>query len=149
MDLFLRSVREIATRDYSSEQIAAWTSQRLDRDKWLARRGSRPTYVAEIGGHIAGFSDLEPNGHIDMLFVAPEFKGRGVATALLYHVEAQAQSKGMTGLFTEASLTARPVFERFGFRVDLAQSVAIGGQMLKNFRMSKLVADTSTPMIPI
>lgn len=141
MDLFVRSVTGIASKDYSPEQIAAWTSQRLDRDKWLARRGNRPTYVAVIGRKIAGFGDLEADGHIDMLFVHPDHQRKGVATALLQHIEAQAQKQGVKRLFTEASVTARPVFERFGFRVDVAQEVAIGGQMLRNFQMSKLFAE--------
>jgi len=145
IDIFLSAVRETASRNYTAAQIAAWTGQRTDRDQWLARRASRPTWVAEAGGEIAGFTDLEPDGHVDMLFVHPAWQRRGVAGALLRHVEDQARAAGLGRLFTEASITARPVFERHGFRVVAAQDVAIGGQLLRNFRMEKRFASPRGP----
>ena len=42
---------------------------------------------------------------------------------------------------THASLTSRPVFERFGFAVDAAQVVRKRGQELRNFDMSLLLTD--------
>ena len=69
IDLFVGSVRQVASRDYSPAQIEAWAPVAVNREHWATRLGSRPTYVAEAGGKIVGFSDLEPDGHIDMLFV--------------------------------------------------------------------------------
>jgi putative acetyltransferase len=135
--LFTRSVREVASRDYGPEQIAAWAPEEVDRDRWAARLGGRPTFVATIAGEMAGFSDLEPDGPIDMLFVHADHQGRGVAGALLRHIEAQAAAQGLARMFTEASLTARGVFEHHGFEVIAAQDVALRGQTLRNFRMEK------------
>lgn len=136
--LFFRAVREVASRDYDADQIAAWAPDGpVDRDRWAARLGGRPTYVATLGSAIIGFSDLEPDGHIDMLFVHAEHQGRGVAGALLAHIEAQALTAGLDRLLTEASLTAQPVFERRGFQVIAAQDVTLRGQTLRNFRMEK------------
>jgi hypothetical protein len=42
---------------------------------------------AEVEARIAGFSDLAPDGHVDMLYVDPDFQRRGVARALLEHIE--------------------------------------------------------------
>jgi putative acetyltransferase len=135
--LFTRAVRETAARHYSPEQLRAWAPDVPDRDGWAARRMSRPTYVAEMGGEIAGFTDLEPDGHIDMMFVHPDHDGRGVASLLLARVEAEARSLGLARLFTEASLSARPFFARRGFTLIAEQSVALRGQELTNFRMEK------------
>ena len=44
--VFLRSVREVASRDYDAAQIAAWAQ--VDRDVWSRRRLDRPTWVALI-----------------------------------------------------------------------------------------------------
>jgi len=139
MELFRASVRQVASRDYSPAQILAWAPDELDRDLWLQRRGSRPTWVAMVDGRIAGFTDLEADGHVDMMFVHPDFQGRRVASSLLRHVEAEAADLGLARLFTEASITAKPFFERRGFRVLAEQQVPVRGQVLTNYRMEKLL----------
>ena len=133
--IFLGSVRQIAARDYNEAQIDAWA--RVDRDKWAARRLSRPTWVAAIGERPVGFTDLEPQGHLDMMYVHPAHQRVGVATALLRKAEAAAAERGLSRIFTEASITALGFFERHGFRAVTAQLVDIGGQTLTNFRMEK------------
>jgi len=137
MALFIGSVRKVASRDYDPDQIMAWAPDVLDRDRWLARQGSRPTWVATISGEIAGFSDLEPDGHIDMMYVHADHQGRGVAKSLLLHIERVARVQGLGRLYTEASITARPFFERHGFGVISAQEVERRGQRLINYRMER------------
>ena len=136
--IFLRAVRETAGRDYNQAQIDAWAQ--VDRDKCAMRRLSRPTWIAFIGQSPAGFTDLEPDGHLDMMFVHPVHQGVGVATALLERIEATAQGQSLSRLFTEASITARPFFKRRGFQVVTPQVVEIRGQKLVNFRMEKSLA---------
>ena len=133
--VFLRSVREVASRDYDAGQIAAWAQ--VDRDAWSRRRLDRPTWVALIDDVIAGFIDLESSGHIDMLFVDPARQRRGVASALLETVENVARVQRLTVLETDASITARPFFETRGFQVVRTQDVALRGQRLTNFQMEK------------
>jgi putative acetyltransferase len=135
MSVFLRSVRGVPSRDYDEGQIAAWAQ--VDRDAWARRRRDRPTWVALIDDVIAGFTDLESDGHIDMLFVDPACQRRGVASALLDKVEHAARAQRLAALHTDASITARPFFERRGFRVVRSQVVALRGQQLTNFRMEK------------
>ena len=71
IDLFTSSVRQVASRDYSPAQIEAWAPVEVNREHWDTRLASRPTYVAEASGEIVGFSDLKPDGHIDMRSFMP------------------------------------------------------------------------------
>lgn len=135
IEIFTRAIREVACKDYNPAQIDAWSQ--VDREEWAPHRLSRPAWIAEIGELPAGFTDLEPNGHLDMMFVHPDFQGQGVATALLARVETAARALGLAGIFTEASITARPFFERRGFRLIERQSVERDGQSLVNFKMKK------------
>jgi putative acetyltransferase len=135
MSVFLRSVRGVASRDYDAGQIAAWAQ--VDRDVWSRRRLDRPTWVALLDDVIAGFIDLERTGHVDMLFVDPASQRRGVASALLDTVENAARVQRLAVLDTDASITARPFFEKHGFQVVRSQDVALRGQRLTNFRMQK------------
>jgi putative acetyltransferase len=135
IEIFLRAIREVASKDYDQAQVDAWAQ--ADRERWATRRLSRPTWVAVLGQETVGFSDLEPDGHLDMMFVHPAHQGLGVATLLLKTVEAVATAQGINRLFTEASLTARPFFERRGFSVLASQCVEKRGQLLTNVRMEK------------
>jgi putative acetyltransferase len=124
--VFLRSVREVASRDYDAGQIAAWAQ--ADRDVWSRRRLDRPTWVALIDDVIAGFIDLESSGHVDMLFVDTASQRKGVASTLLETVENAARGQRLAVLDTDASITARPFFEKHGFQVVRSQDVALRGQ---------------------
>lgn len=133
--IFLGTIREIAAKDYTPAQIDAWAQ--VDRAVWKSRRLSRPTWIAAIGDKPGGFADLEPNGHLDMMFVHPAHQGAGVATTLLATVEAAARAQKLLAIFTKASLTARPFFLKRGFRVVAEQFAERQGQRLTNFHMEK------------
>ena len=140
IDIFYQAVRRVAARDYTPEQIATWAPDEIDRPGWAEVRAAKPTWIAELEGRAVGFSDLEPDGHIDMMFVHADFQRRGVARALLTEVERQAHAAGLRRLYTEASITARPFFERHGFRVVAEQQVAPDGVPMINYRMEKTLA---------
>ena len=137
LDIFNRSIREVACRDYSPAQVAAWAHEDRDMAAFAAKHASRPIFIAEVDGAAAGFSDLATDGLIDFLFVHPDFQRRGVGRALLAHVEALARRQAMARLYAEVSITARPLFEACGFGVRAIQSVEHHGQAFTNYRMEK------------
>ncbi|MEZ2220921.1 GNAT family N-acetyltransferase [Rhizobium sp. RCC_161_2] len=139
IDIFLRAIREVASRDYNAAQIDAWAKVD-DPAVWAEWRASRPTWMAICETQPVGFSDLKTDGCLDMMFVHPNHQGKGVASLLLKTVEAAARNQGHRRIFTEASLTAKPFFERKGFIVLAAQTVEKRGQTLPNFRMEKTLA---------
>jgi putative acetyltransferase len=63
--------------------------------------------------------------------------GRGVGGGLYGAVERVARADGIRRIFTEASITARPFFERQGFRVVREQTVVRRGVAMTNFAMEK------------
>ena len=138
-EIFLRAIREVASKDYDPAQVDAW-AQVDDHEGWARRRASRPTWMGIIDGEPAGFSDLEASGHLDMMYVHPRYQGVGVASLLLKTVEAAAYDQALLAITTEASLTARPFFEKRGFKVVAAQEVQKRVQVLRNFRMEKRLA---------
>lgn len=130
--LFSRSVREVARRDYTEEQVLAWAPDDVDLARWNERRMRPRTRLAFVDDELAGFSDVDDDGYIDMLFVHPAFTRRGVAAALLDDIRAE----GLPRLWTNASISARGFFEQQGFVVEAEQRVELRGQVLTNYRMS-------------
>jgi putative acetyltransferase len=137
VSLFQRSVREVASRDYSPVQISAWAPERPDREAWGRRLETGGVFVYERNHEIVGFARIDFTGCLDLLFVHPEAQHQGIARALFDRVVSWALSRGMCHLYSEVSITARPFFESVGFRVVSEQIVERRGVLLENFRMEK------------
>ncbi len=144
MAIFLGAVTQTAAADYSPEQIQAWARpETRELSSWHAAMEARNSYVATVNGALAGFTDVDPQGYIDMMFVAPIYLRLGVARQLLGHVEAHARAERVTELTADVSITARPFFERYGFVVEAEQHPVMVGVQLSNYAMRKalLAAD--------
>lgn len=138
--LFFDTIHIVNSRDYSPEEITAWAPTVPDSD-WAAQRAeTRVVFVAESTAGILGFAELRPRAsHLDCLYTRHDAQGRGVASSLLRAIESQAFDLGLVRLQTEASITARPFFERRGFRVLAPQTVERNGVQLTNFKMEKIL----------
>ncbi|TFD52709.1 GNAT family N-acetyltransferase [Cryobacterium sp. Hh7] len=143
-DVFLRAIRVTASSEYTPEQIAAWAPHDMDIFAWTAKRARTSTVVATSDDHVIGFTDLDDQGYIDMLFVHPDFGRRGVASALLASALERAGELGLAELSTNASLIARPIFERFGFVVLEQRYPVLAGVRLTNFSMRRSLAAPAT-----
>jgi len=141
---FRAAIIGTASADYDATQIAAWagpstspgTLGDADLEAWDAKRRSAHTFLAVVDGTIAGFSDFRDDAVLDMLFVRPEFGGRGVARQLVETVQREAVAAGFTSLTTFASRTARPAFERLGFTVVAERpDNTVRGVVVPNYAM--------------
>jgi putative acetyltransferase len=138
--LFHASVREVGIRDYSPEQVAAWSPSKPDPAKYRHQAEGRLCFVAENGaGEPIGYADLESDGHIDHLYCRPDVVGTGVGSALYTAIENAAKERGMAVLFVEASEAARRLFERRGFNVEARNDFQVNGVAIHNYRMSKSI----------
>lgn len=135
LSIFHDAVHRIASRDYTAAQCAAWAPVHPDRHAWAARLAENTAYVAMRCGDPAGFGQILDDGHIRYLYVTPAHQGMGVARALMRAMLDRARELGLKEAGTEASITARPCFERYGFTVIAEQCVARGGVQFINYRM--------------
>ncbi len=136
--LYRRSVETLGPRAYSPEQVAAWASltpAASDFDGWMA--DGRVRVVAEAGDAPLGFCDVEPDGHIAMLYCAPEAVGRGVGGALCDAGVGYARGFGAQVLYTEASELARPLFAARGFEALARREVTVAGVAIHNYAMER------------
>ncbi|MCG9695308.1 GNAT family N-acetyltransferase [Vibrio sp. Isolate22] len=138
-EIFFYTVRNVNIRDYSQEQVEAWAPSGFDFALWQKRIDGLKPFVAELDGHIVGYTDLQPSGLVDHFFCHHEYQGRGVGRALMEHVFTIGQIRGVSRYFSEVSITARPFYERMGFKVVNDQQVDMRGVTLTNFVMEKVV----------
>jgi GNAT superfamily N-acetyltransferase len=135
--LFYDTIRSVNRADYSEGQVEAWAPAIPDAGEWHDRMADRRTLVAEEGVEVVGFCELEEDGHLDMFYVRKDAVGRGIGRSLYEAAERAARGWDLGRIFTEASVTARPFFERRGFRVLSERRVSRQGVELTNFAMEK------------
>lgn len=132
--LFYESVHTLCRGDYTKEQLNAWAPGPIDEEAWDASFRAHHTLVAEENGALLGFADMAEDGYLDRLYVHPAHTRKGVATALVNALETARPAAQFT---THASMTARPFFEKRGYRVEKEQQVVRRGVTLTNFVMKK------------
>lgn len=146
-EIFTRAIHEIAVADYTPEQCLAWSARQPNPEHWRKRCGLKRPFVAIDGGRISGFLELDPDGHIDCAYVNPDFKRRGVMTSLVRHAVRTCFALKLERVYVEASITARPLFEREGFAVLAENRVDIAGVKLLNYRMELRNPDGLQPSV--
>lgn len=101
---------------------------------WDKSFKSHYTVVACKNDLIVGFGDIDKNGYLDRLFVHKDYQRQGIASAICEKLENFALHKKITVF---ASITAKPFFERRGYRLIREQQVSRDGVLLTNFLMEK------------
>ena len=112
-DIFFRSVRQVALSDYTAAQVRAWAPEPRTAE-WAhgeASDGRLVLVAANADDRPVAYIDLEPNGHIDRVFCAPEAAGQGIASRLYDAVEAAAREQGIRSLVHRGQQT-RPASVR-------------------------------------
>ncbi|HHQ6588730.1 TPA: GNAT family N-acetyltransferase [Serratia fonticola] len=138
--VFLSSVHNIASRDYTPEQIEAWAPTNIDQEQWSSHMRALRPFVVEIEGEIAGYADVQSSGYIDHFFVSGNYPKRGVGTLLMNRINEEAKLLGIVELTSNVSKTAEEFFLRHGFHVVERGFPVRRGVTLQNALMRKYLA---------
>lgn len=109
----------------------------MDRLKWIESLNRNYSIVAEENTQIIGFGDIDSTGYLDRLYVHKNHQGKKVASNLINALENYIFNKGVKSIITDASITAKPFFEKKGYEVIKEQQVELRGQLFTNFKMCK------------
>lgn len=137
LNLFYDTVHSVNSKDYNNEQLKAWGPKELDRLKWIESLNRNYSIVAEENTQIIGFGDIDSTGYLDRLYVHKNHQGKKVASNLINVLENYIFNKGVKSIITDASITAKPFFEKKGYEVIKEQQVELRGQLFTNFKMCK------------
>ena len=79
---------------------------------------SKYTYLATLDemGRIIGFTSMNTEGYMHAIFVHKNWQGKGVAKQLLLEAKKMANKYRVQRIWAEISITARPFFERHGYK---------------------------------
>jgi len=132
--IFFDTIHTVNAIDYTQEQRNAWAPPNADFLEWGKTRLGQNTVVAVEGGKIVGFGSIIQPSELDLLYVQKDSIGKGIGAAICDELEKRIQSSEIT---TYASITARPFFEKRGYKVVRENEVERHGVILRNFLMAK------------
>jgi len=137
--LFYNTVHTINAKDYNKEQLENWAPDAIDKKKWEERLTNNVCLVTFLNNQIVGFGELSEEGGIDTMYVHKNHQGKKIASRILRELMDYAQDHSFKILTTEASITARPFFERHGFKVIKTQTNHYEQLEFVNYKMKKYI----------
>ena len=137
-NIYYNTIHRINIQDYTEEQVDVWAPiTSLETEGWAKKFLRIKPIIATIGDEIVGFTQFEPNGHIDYFYCHHEWIGKGVGSALMKEILHRAENNHIHLIFSEVSITAKPFFEKWRFRVVAQQKILRQGIELTNFKMER------------
>ena len=144
--IFTSAIHEIASEAYTPEQCEAWCAKEVNYAHWRNRCELKRPFVAVVGGQIAGFVELDPDGHIDCAYINPKFRRKGIMSALVRHAVDTCFSCDIVRLHVDASICAKPMIEKLGFTLIRENIVNLRGVELLNYKM-ELLKERALPTV--
>lgn len=135
--MFVDTITTICKNDYSPEQIKVWTSSSENTQRWTDKLTSQYFLVADLDNKIVGYASLENSNYLDILYVHKDHQRKGIADKLYAEIEKEAIKRKTTILNSDVSKTARPFFEKKGFKTIAPQTNIIKDVEIINYKMTK------------
>ncbi|WKL47261.1 GNAT family N-acetyltransferase [Flavobacterium pectinovorum] len=136
-ELYTETIKSVCKNDYNPDQIEAWISGVHNTDRWLEVVNTQFVLLAIIQNKITGFGTLKNGNYIDFFYIHKDFQRQGIADKILTELELEAIRQNSKMLTSDISITAKPFFEKKGFRVKAEQKNIRLGIELINYKMEK------------
>ncbi|SNR67949.1 GNAT family N-acetyltransferase [Flavobacterium sp. ov086] len=136
-ELYIETIHHICKNDYNPPQIEAWISGVHNTDRWLEVINTQFVLLAILEHKIIGFGTLKDGNYIDFFYIHKDFQRQGIADKILTELEIEAQKHHTKTLASDISITAKPFFEKKGFRAIAEQKNIRLGVELINYKMEK------------
>ena len=136
--LFRATVLTVNSKDYTKEEVEDWASCGNNIEHWK-ELSVKNNYIGALDGQgrIIGFSSMNAEGYLHSMFVHKDWQRKGVATLLLSEAEKMARRYEVHKISVEVSITARPFFEKRGYKVVKKQKAKANRLWLTNYVMEK------------
>lgn len=134
--MFVDAVSPVpVTLDAMEARFTPWVRERLKDGRyvgWIAEDAGRAVagaglWIMEFPPH---FLDVQPaRGYLLNFYVAPEYRGAGLARRLLKACVDEGRRLGLRVLTLHASKFGRPLYEQYGFRSNNEMILLTDGAM--------------------
>lgn len=134
-NLFEQTIMKTCKSEYSLSERKVWSNAVKKNKKWNKSLKDEYFIVAEVEGIIAGFSSLKNKEYLNLMYVHKDYTRKGIASILYKNIKAKSKEYGIEKLSADVSKTARPFFEKKGFRVIKENINVIENETIINYKM--------------
>ncbi|MFW5939913.1 MAG: GNAT family N-acetyltransferase [Halolamina sp.] len=134
-EVHVASVRGLAPEAYSGAVVDAWVGDENRDPRQYRVEGEDVVFLVAVDdGEVVGFGesttnqdatatyDIDTDAEVRAVYVAPDYAGEGVGTALLDELEARGQNRGVSTIALTASLNAVGFYESHDYeRVETTE----------------------------
>ena len=135
--LFSDTIIATCKTDYTINERKVWSSAIAKNEKWLKSLKEEFFIIAESGSKIIGFSSLKNKDYLNLMYVHKDFTRKGLATKLYKNIKTKSLEYGVEKLNADVSKTAKPFFEKLGFKVVKENRNIIENEILINYKMTE------------
>lgn len=132
--IYYDTIHAVNAADYTKAQLDAWATGNVDLQVWDEYFLARHSFVAEMDGKIVGFSDMDDSGYLGRLYVHKDYQGLGIGKALC---DAAENAVTVPKYTLHSSITARPFYEKRGYRTVEMRQMERKDQLLTIYVMEK------------
>lgn len=132
--IYYDTIHTVNAADYTKAQLDAWATGNVDLQVWDEYFLARHSFVAEMDGKIVGFSDMDDSGYLGRLYVHKDYQGLGIGKALC---DAAENAVTVPKYTLHSSITARPFYEKRGYRTVEMRQMERKDQLLTIYVMEK------------
>ncbi|PLY11507.1 MAG: GNAT family N-acetyltransferase [Arcobacter sp.] len=132
--LFTNTIHKTCNKDYTQAQLDAWANPNIDFEIWEKKVAKTKPYLAIIQNKLVGFVEFYED-YIDCFYIHHQYQGMGVGKSLMEHVLSIAKNNNISKIKVDVSITAKPFFEKFGFKQVKMNHVKRCDEELINFSM--------------
>ncbi|TGM01827.1 GNAT family N-acetyltransferase [Leptospira jelokensis] len=136
-ELFVESILNVCSNDYTEEQLKKWTLGSRDGKRWQEIISQQLVIIAEYNQSIIGFGTLDPQNCIDLLYVSSKHLRLGIAKQIYLRLEKDAKERKVKKLISHVSITAKPFFESQGFELVNENRIKRDDVEFKNYTFEK------------
>jgi len=136
IEVFSNSIKTAAVKDYTPNEIKEWLKTTQNKSRWRDLLKEQVVLVAEVRNQVVGFASLKEGNYLDFMYVHSDFMRQGIAQCLLNEVLDRVKSLKMESISSDVSITAKPFFEKNGFKVVRKNENHRGEEGLINYHMT-------------
>jgi putative acetyltransferase len=136
-NLFSETIMETCQNEYSLNERKVWSNAIKKTEKWKKSLRQEFFIVAESNGEIIGFSSLKNQNYLNLMYIHKDFTRKGIASRLYENIKAKSIKYGTEKLSADVSKTARPFFEKLGFRVLKENRNVVENEVVINYNMTE------------
>ncbi|MFT5511667.1 MAG: putative acetyltransferase [Bacteroidia bacterium] len=140
IEVFETGISQAAKADYSPLEIQSWLETAQIATRWSRLIEEQYVLIVLEGNKVVGFGSLKGEDYVDFIYVHGQHLRKGIAQRVLDALISKAVFQNVDFLCSDVSLTAKPFFEKNGFKVIHKNENQRGNEVLINFRMRKALA---------